>query len=92
MEIRQFAVSRKQLILHVCTHFLDAQAKDFCHESMAGAIPSNGFSISNWHSSYAQLSWDPLSWCGRLSHLDAALEEDLASQALEESSFFLCSE
>jgi hypothetical protein len=43
-------------------------------------------------SSYAQLSWDPLSWCGRLSHSDAALEEDLASQALEESSSFLCSE
>jgi hypothetical protein len=43
-------------------------------------------------SSYVQLSWDPLSWCGRLSHSDAALEEDLVSQALEESSSFLCSE
>jgi hypothetical protein len=37
-------------------------------------------------------SWDPLSWYGRLSHSDAALEEDLASQVLEESSSFLCSE
>lgn len=38
MEIRQFAVSRKQLILQVYTYLRDAQAKDFYHESMAGAI------------------------------------------------------
>jgi hypothetical protein len=38
MEIRQFAVSRKQLILQVCAYLRDAQAKDFYHESMAGAI------------------------------------------------------
>jgi hypothetical protein len=38
MEIRQFAVSRKQLILQIYTYLRDAQAKDFYHESMAGAI------------------------------------------------------
>jgi hypothetical protein len=38
MEIRQFSVSRKQLILQVYTYLRDAQAKDFYHESMAGAI------------------------------------------------------
>jgi hypothetical protein len=38
IEIRQFAVSRKQLILQVYTYLRDAQAKDFYHESMAGAI------------------------------------------------------
>jgi hypothetical protein len=38
MEIRQFSVSRKQLILQIYTYLRDAQAKDFYHESMAGAI------------------------------------------------------
>jgi hypothetical protein len=38
IEIRQFAVSRKQLILQVYAYLRDAQAKDFYHESMAGAI------------------------------------------------------
>jgi hypothetical protein len=39
MEIRQeFAVSKKQLILQIYTYLRDAQAKDFYHESMAGAI------------------------------------------------------
>jgi hypothetical protein len=38
MEIRQFAVSRKQLILQVYIYLRDAQVKDFYHESMAGAI------------------------------------------------------
>jgi hypothetical protein len=52
IEIRQFAVSRKQLILQVYTYLRDAQAKAFYHESMSGAIweriasiptvPSNG--------------------------------------------------
>jgi hypothetical protein len=37
-EIRQFSVSRKMLILQVYTYLRDAQAKDFYHESMAGAI------------------------------------------------------
>jgi hypothetical protein len=62
----------------------------------SGVASSNCLlSIESSHevpSSYAQLSWDSLSWCGWLSHSDAALEEDLASQALEESSSFLCSE
>jgi len=38
MEIRQFSVSRKQLILQMYTYLRDAQAKDFYHESMAGAL------------------------------------------------------
>ena len=38
MEIRQFAVSRKQLILQIYTYLRDAQAKYFYHESLAGAI------------------------------------------------------
>ena len=38
MEIRQFAVSRKQLILQIYTYLRDAQAKDYYHESMSGAI------------------------------------------------------
>jgi hypothetical protein len=38
MEIRQFAVSRKQLILQIYTYLRDAQAKEFYHESMTGAI------------------------------------------------------
>jgi hypothetical protein len=38
MEIRQFAVSRKQLVLQIHTCLRDAQAKDFHHESMAGAL------------------------------------------------------
>jgi hypothetical protein len=38
MEIRQHTVSRKQLILQTYTYLRDAQAKDFYHESMAGAI------------------------------------------------------
>jgi hypothetical protein len=54
MEICNFAVSRKQLILQVYTHLCDAQAKDFCHESMARAIwerigsLQNGCYVSNW--------------------------------------------
>ena len=52
LEIRQFSVSRKQLILQIYTYLRDAQAKEFYHESMSGAIweriaslptaPSNG--------------------------------------------------
>jgi hypothetical protein len=38
MEICLFAVSRKQLILQICTYLRNAQAKDFYHESMAGAL------------------------------------------------------
>jgi hypothetical protein len=38
MEIRQFTVSRKQLILRIYTYLRDAQAKEFYHESMSGAI------------------------------------------------------
>jgi hypothetical protein len=38
VEIRNFAVSRKQLILQVYTYLRDAKAQDFYHESMAGAI------------------------------------------------------
>jgi hypothetical protein len=38
IEIRQFAVSRKQLILQVYTYLRDAQAKSFYHESMSGAL------------------------------------------------------
>jgi hypothetical protein len=37
-DIRKYSVSRKQLILQVYTYLRDAQAKDFYHESMAGAI------------------------------------------------------
>jgi hypothetical protein len=38
LEIWQFVVSRKQLILQVYTYLRDSQAKDFYHESMAGAL------------------------------------------------------
>jgi hypothetical protein len=38
LEIRQYAVSRKQLILQVYTYLRDAHAKDYYHESMAGAL------------------------------------------------------
>ena len=38
IEILQLAMSRNQLILQVCTHLRDSQAKSFCHESMAGAL------------------------------------------------------
>jgi hypothetical protein len=38
IEILQFAVSRKQLILKIFTYLRDAQAKDSYHESMAGAL------------------------------------------------------
>jgi hypothetical protein len=37
-EIRQYAVSRKQLVLQVYIYLRDAHAKDFYHESMAGAM------------------------------------------------------
>jgi hypothetical protein len=38
IEILQLAMSRNQLILQVCTHLRDSQAKSFCHESMLGAL------------------------------------------------------
>jgi hypothetical protein len=53
LEIRQFAVSRKMLILQVYTYLRDAQAKDFYHESMAGAIWERIANISATPSSNA---------------------------------------
>jgi hypothetical protein len=47
MEIRQFAASRKQLILQIYTYLRDAQAKDFYHESMAGEF-GNGSEAFKW--------------------------------------------
>jgi hypothetical protein len=38
LELRQFSVSKKQLILQVCTCLRDSRAKAFYHESVAGAI------------------------------------------------------
>ena len=38
VEIRQFAVSRKQLILQVYTYLRDSHAKSFYHESMSNAL------------------------------------------------------
>jgi hypothetical protein len=38
LEIRLFAVSRKQLILQIYSYLRDAHAKDFYHESMSGAL------------------------------------------------------
>jgi hypothetical protein len=38
LEICQFAVSPKQLILQVYTYLQDAHAKDYYQESMAGAL------------------------------------------------------
>jgi hypothetical protein len=38
LEIRQFAVSRKQLILQVYSYLRDSHAKEFYHESMSGAL------------------------------------------------------
>ena len=37
-DIRQYAISRKQLILQVYTYLRDAQAKEFHHEAMVGAL------------------------------------------------------
>jgi hypothetical protein len=38
VDIRNFAVSRKQLVLQVYTYLRDARGKDFYHESMTGAL------------------------------------------------------
>jgi hypothetical protein len=37
-DIRQYVISRKQLILQVYTYLRDAQAKEFHHEAMVGAL------------------------------------------------------
>jgi hypothetical protein len=67
MEIRQFAVSQKQLILQVYTYLQDAQAKGVYHESIAGAIwerigdlstpPSHGGGIRGEHPEATRYSW-----------------------------------
>jgi hypothetical protein len=67
MEIRQFAVSRKQPILQTFTYLRDSQAKDSYHESMAGAIwerignvsaaPSSITGAGNGGTSDSRCSW-----------------------------------
>jgi hypothetical protein len=37
-DIRQYAISRKQLVLQVYTYLRDTQAKEFHHEAMVGAL------------------------------------------------------
>jgi hypothetical protein len=38
LEIRSYAVSRKQLILQIYSYLRDSHVKDFYHESMSGAL------------------------------------------------------
>jgi hypothetical protein len=47
LEIRQFAVSRKQLILQIYAYLRDSHAKDFYHESMSGALWERIGDLSN---------------------------------------------